>query len=180
MKLRRSVSLALFLAVLTATLEVPIRAARGFQQRASQDVISFGDVSLPLGMTQDEVLSGSLTSRFDLVSAGGIYNIFPKGQAQQADSVGAVYFMNRTLVRVTKEWPIGKNASFQTSRSLYFAVLDIVGGTACQGSVSVNSSEGPKGDSKSVFITCGRRSVHIQSDRTDSLGEHVFIQEVLE
>ena len=153
--------------------------ARQRQGLSVADSILIGSLSLTLDMAQDQVLR-SLANSFDLVSAGSIYNIFPKGQANRASAIGSVHFANGILVRVSKDRPIVRNTSFQASRSLYFAVLELTGDASCQGSVSVNSLEGPTGDAKSIFVSCGRRYVHMQSNRSDSAGEFVFITEVLE
>ena len=149
------------------------------RQAAKAETISFGDLSVSLDAPQPQVLR-DLTARFDLVSAGDTYNIFPRGQAGRADAIGSVRFAQAKLIWASREWPIQRDTAYQASRSFYFAVADLARTGSCQGLIALSGGEGPTGDSKTVQVSCGRKHVQLESSRSVAMGEIAFIIEILE
>ena len=137
----------------------------GRAQNSENNTIKFGNKVLRLGMAKDTVLA-ALVENYSVDENGWVTTKSP----YRAE--GQVVFKNGKLVSVSKDWsPSNQQHGYELANNIYglFKDLQNEGITNCD--LSTASNQTATGESKTVFLWCGRKKIGISNVRFLKEGE---------
>ena len=100
---------------------------------------------------------------------------------QPRNAYASVYFKNEKLATIMKYWTVDEqNTDAALGNTLYGAVntFEREGRTLCR--IGTGQSQDPTSETKTIFITCGRKYLRIDVSRLGQQGESATVTEVLE
>lgn len=155
--------------VLAVLLILVVAAPLGSQPNAKFDSMTFGTSSLRIGMTKDDV-TRVLTPAYRLKELGpgplGSSFMIITTSGPPYDAPGSLYFDSNGFLRsMIRDWsPSDQQAGVLTAEALYNALTHLIPGEShrvCDCSLSLDIQTSPSGESRSVFISNGNKTIAV-------------------
>ncbi len=151
--------------------------------QSSEDSIEMCNLTLRLGMPQERVLQ-QLGQECDIQEMEGgtarnsTWLASEKGKPKNA--LGSVSFKQARLSIIDKYWTVDEpNTEAAYANALYGAIkgFEHEGEKVC--TIKTGQSQNPRGEIKSMFISCGQKYIQLDVIRLGQQGESATVTEVL-
>jgi hypothetical protein len=135
--------------------------------QGNRESIALGSTRLSLGMPQDAVIA-ALAPYFRLdQQPSGTWVVLTK-RGPPFDAVGSLSFVDKHLAQIYKEWgPENQQKGFEFASRLYWALKGVIANSRENCGVELSGTEGPAYNIKSIGITCGGKTIEINTTHTE-------------